>query len=102
MTLSLLPHNNLGHELRTRAVLICKESKYPFAVGRIINIDKFKETLDDIVVDFLNISLIGKTTRSHDWETLAIYNTGCEYSFLKPSLDYFKETGSLKIAGEVF
>lgn len=99
MTLSLQKGLGIGHELRKRAAQTCADLKLPFAVGRVKNESWVIKNLSDIVVDFLDVPLVGKTTRSHDWETLAIYSCQCDVA---KELVYIKQQGELKITGEVF
>lgn len=99
MTLSLKKGCGIGHELRKRAAKECAALKLPFAVGRVKNEAWVKKNLNDIVVDFLDLPLVGKTTASHDWETLAIYS--CQQE-VKSEIAYIKQQKQLVIEGEVF
>ena len=102
MTLSLMPNHKIGHELRKRTSRLAAELGYPFAVGRVRNTEAVKENLRDLTIDFLDVPLIGNTTESHEWETLAIYTAKGESDLLKNILQEIKKAGHLKIAGEVF
>jgi hypothetical protein len=99
MTLSLKKGCGLGHELRRRAAIEATNLGLPFAVGRVKNTQRVKDTLTEIVVTFLDLPMIGQSTQSHDWETLAIYDCG---QTIKSELDYITSQGKFLIKSEVF
>lgn len=102
MTLSLKPFLRLGHELRRRALIVCRDNKYPFALGRIKNSERAKNNLADLVHCFLDIPLIGNSTQSHSWETLAIYNTRIKSEIVEQIIANSKIQKQLIITSEVF
>ncbi len=102
MTLSLKPFLNLAYQLRQRAVSICALEKYPFAIGRVKNSKKVKNNLQNLVSHFLDIPLIGQSTQSHSWETLAFYDTGYDKSMVEEITNYCLHNKQIKIEGEIF
>lgn len=102
MTLSLKPFEHLGYLLRQKAAMICSEQGYPFAIGRIKNSERVKKDITSLVTCFLDMPLIGKNTRSHDWEILAIYKTNYNQLHIENFIDSFKKSGFIQIVGEVF
>lgn len=102
LTLSLQPYQLLGFTLRKKAIEIAALADYPCAIGRVRNNQQTKKTLAPLVHTFLDIPLIGNTTRSHDWETLAIYNTGGDKDLVESLVTHFKKTGYIQIEGEIF
>ncbi len=102
MTLSVKPFLNLAYQLRKRAADICAEYRYPFAIGRVKNSERIKNNLSSLVTHFLNIPLIGKATKSHDWEVLAVYSTRYDKKYVDEIMRHCIEAQSMNIAGEVF
>lgn len=102
MTLSLKPFSHLGYLLREKATLVCCELGYPFAIGRVKNSERVKENLSALVSCFLDIPLIGKNTRSHDWETLAIYKTSHNQESVNSLFNVVKKNNCIRITGEIF
>lgn len=102
MTLSLKPFLNLAYQLRQRAVSICTLEKYPFAIGRVKNSKKVKKNLQSLASHFLDIPLIGQSTQSHSWETLAFYDTGYDKNMIEEITNYCLYNKQVKIEGEIF
>lgn len=102
LLLSLEPKCGIANLLRLKAIQICSLAAYPCAIGRVKNDEPTKKTLAPLVHTFLDIPLIGNTTRSHDWETLAIYNTGGDKDYVESLVTHFKKTGYIQIEGEIF
>ncbi len=102
VTLSLKPFLNLAYQLREKAIKICALEKYPFAIGRVKNSARIKNNLNTLVSHFADIPLIGKTTRSHSWETLAFYDTGYDKNKVEEIINYCLHNGQAEIEEEVF
>lgn len=102
MTLSLKPFLNLAYQLRQKAVNICALEKYPFAIGRVKNSEKVKNNLQSLVSHFLDIPLVGKSTQSHSWETLAFYDTGYDKDKVEEVTTYCLDNKRAQIDGEIF
>jgi hypothetical protein len=101
LTCSRKRNQGIGHLLRDKARNFIR-GEYPFAVGRVENTTRTRKNIGDLVVEFIEIPLVGKTTYSRDFEMLAIYNTGSTIEELQKYLAYFKKQGEMRITGEVF
>ena len=102
LTFSLRPLAGLGFILRQLAVELCSKEGVPLAMGRVRNTARIKKNIGPLVSYFLHIPLIGTTTRSHDWETLAIYKTSSDTNLVAKLIADFQKKGYVKIDGEIF
>ncbi len=102
LTYSLKPLTGLGFILRELAAELCAKQDLPLTIGRVKNTARIKKNLEPLVSCFLSIPLIGATTRSHDWETLAIYKTSNDSALITKLIADFEKNGYVKIDGEVF
>lgn len=102
MILSLKPMSLIGASLRRKALDICAERGYSFAIGRVRNTDRVKRHLESFVWCFLDVPLIGQNTRSHSTEILAIFNTGFSPEPPIDLIERFKKNHGIKIEKEVF
>jgi hypothetical protein len=92
----------LGFILRELAAELCAKQGLPLAIGRVKNTARIKKNLEPLVSCFLDILLVGATTCSHDWETLAIYKTSNDSTLVAKLIAGFQKNGCVKIDGEVF
>ena len=102
LTLSLRPHSLLGFHLRQCALSLFTDAQYAFVIGRVKNNARTKKYLLPIVETFLDIPLIGQHTRSHDWETLAIYPLNVDKEKIGGLICHFQQMGYIQIEGEIF
>tara|TARA_R110000868_G_scaffold400998_1_gene676262 strand:+ start:3545 stop:4126 length:582 start_codon:yes stop_codon:yes gene_type:complete len=102
LKLALIPHINIGNSLSKRAIALCAELNYPFAVGRITNSETVKTSLMPITSCFLDIPMRGHHSQSHEWETLAFYDTQIKPTLTEEAVNYFREQGCMVINGEIF
>lgn len=102
LTYSLKPLSGLGFILRQLAAELCSKENVPLAMGRVRNTARIKKNIGPLVVCFLDIPLIGFTTRSHTWETLAIYSTSSDTDLIAKLIADFQKNGCIKIGGEIF
>ena len=102
LSASTRPTALIGAKLRHKALDICAEAGYNFAISRVRNRSRTKEHLAEFVWDFLDIPLVGKSTQSHNDEIVAIFNTQLNQERPNYFIQYFKKTGAVKIAGEIF
>lgn len=102
LTLSLKPFFKLGYRMREQAVILCAELGYPLVLGRIKDTERNKKSLEPLVADFLPIPMIGKTTSSHEWETIAVYDTHVSADRLTRLVCDFKKEKKIILTTEVF
>lgn len=102
LTLSLRPFLLLGNQLRKRALELCATLGYPLAISRIKNKPRTKQKLEELATVFFDYPLIGTSTRSHDWETIAVYVLNGEENLIVDLKQECHENKFLKIASEVF
>lgn len=102
MNVSLKPMSLIGAILRKKALSICAERRHTFAIGRVRNNPRIRKHLSSFVWCFLDVPLIGKTTKSHTTEILAIFNTDFVKNCPDELLNHFKKIGVVQIEDEVF
>lgn len=104
LTCSIMPGHGIGNKLRyIVSGGIGAYTGVPFCIGRIHNAENVKNNLSQYVHGFLNIPLIGKKTKSHEWETIAIYRTlSSDTDIQTMYMKYLNKIGFIQIEGEIF
>ncbi len=102
MSLSLKPMSLLGGVLRRTALNICAQQGFDFALGRIRNNMRTREHMASFVWCFLELPLIGKTTRSHEDEIVAVFDTKRFRQCPDWLISQACKQGFIKIEDEIF
>ena len=81
---------------------MCAELGYPLVLGRIKNKVNIKKSIEALVYACLDIPLVGIDKRSHEWESIAIYDPKINLNLLKSLVQYFIAKQKIDISTAIF